>query len=393
MFWRICFSVAICFGILQSEVKAQSFPEGFRRNPYGVAGSPWTVSALDMPKTSTYYDWIPHDHARYITVRPYSPPRGGTAANDAANPYFWNLEAKSIGRNESDRNKFRNYVLRNRGEIWIIGNEPERVSQDNLNPTQYAQMFHSYYVTVNDLDPTARFSIASVGMVANYVAFADVQPYYDAVFSEYKRLYLTPLPLDYWNMHAYYAGWTTEHAAQPDHMVDDVFRVIIDPYIAYARTVDSGRYSSKPIIASEIGLGLPENNSLGLSQAKAMEFVRLYTRRLADKEAQGIVESFFWFYGGWIDHCQATYECLFQSDWKTPSQTGVVYAQEARAWDRQFGLEQADFNLDRKIGILDFSGLVKVFGTSNALLSLDSDPKISLSDLTIFKQVFGLANQ
>ncbi len=393
MTWRFGCIVALLLMVFSSKTNAQTLPAGFARNPYGVAGSPGALKSLSMPATSSFYDWTPKEKARYITVRPYSPPRGGIAADDSTNPFFWNLSSGMIGRSEADRTKFREFVLRNKGAIWIVGNEPERSSQDNLTPTEYAKMFHTYHTSVKQLDSSAKLAIASVGQVTYYVEFGAVRPYYDSVFAEYKRLYGVPLPLDYWNLHTYYAGWEPQHESEPVAMVTKTFDTIINPYITYAQSVDAGRYRDKKIIATEIGLGLPNDNALGLSEAKALEFVRLYTQRFVAGVDAGTFVGFFWFYGGWKNQCAHSFECLIASDWKTPTATGALYAQLARNWDRQFGLEQADFNQDKKIGILDFSGLVKVFGTNNALLSLDSDPKITRADLTIFKQVFNLANQ
>lgn len=340
-----------------------------------------------MPITSTFYDWIPHEKARYITVRPYSPPRGGVAADDSKNPYFWNLSSGMIGRSEADRAKFRDYVLRNRGRVWIIGNEPEVTSQDNLTPTQYAQMYRTYYSTVSQLDPSATFAIASVGQVTYHAEFDKVKPYYDAIFAEYKRLYGVDLPFHYWNLHAYYAGWAPSHASTPTSMVDAVFTKLINPYIAYAQTVSNGRYKSNKILATEVGFAWPNDNALGISEAAGIEFMRLYTNRLVSGVNEGTFLGFFWFYGGWAGE-PYFHSSLIDSSWKKPTAIGLAYAQQARAWDREHGVERADFTRDAKINIFDVNRLVKGFGTTDAALSLDTNPKVTTNDLTLFKQVW-----
>lgn len=391
MAWRFACIVLLLITISSSKISARSLPAGFARNPYGVAGSPGSLKFLSMPATSPFYDWRPREKARYITVRPYCPPRNCDGAKpwEVANYWFWDTTAKTIGHSESDRDKFRNYVNRNKGAVWIIGNEPEDSWQDNLSATEYAKMFHIYFTQVKHLDPTAKFTIASVAGIVHYREFTQMKTYYDAVFAEYKRLYGVDIPFDYWNIHAYYHGWTNDHPKTNPEMVNLVFANIIDPYLQYRQTVAGGLYKNKPILVTEIGIAAKE---LSLSQDQVIEYMKLSTSRLLPLVDQGTIESFFWFYGGWDDGTYVNSN-LLQSDWRTPTSLGVAYAHQAHNWDRQFGLEQADFNQDKKIGILDFSGLVKVFGTNNALLSLDSDPKITRADLTIFKQVFNLASQ
>ncbi len=394
MIGRILCVGIIGFVVSSSRATAQALPPGFARNPYGVAGRGQSMTYLNMPKTSPLYFWHPYWGARYITVRPYCPPRDcyGAGPDGEWNYFFWDNSAKTIGRSDAERLRFDQYVRAHLGKVWIIGNEPDSYSQDNLSPTDYATMYHAYYVRVRQLDPSAKFAIASITGSTFVREFDAMRTYYEAVFSEYRRLYQAALAFDYWNIHAYYAGWLPHMPREPQAMTNAVFERIINPYLQYRLSAQSGQYASKPILATEVGLALPENNQLGLSESQIIEFMRVYTGRLATLVAQGIVTDFFWFYGGYTSFADYAQSNLLQPDEKTPSALGRAYVQEARAWDRQFGLEQADSNQDTKIGILDFSGLVKVFGTTNALLSLDTDPRITRADLAIFKQVFNLAN-
>jgi hypothetical protein len=387
---RLLSLIAIWFLLLlSSRVSAQTLPAGFARNPYGVAGSPGSLKLLSMPATSSFYDWTPKENARYITVRPYCPPRDcdGSKPWEVSNYWFWDAATNQIGHSESDRTKFRDYVLRNKGAIWIIGNEPDSRSQDNLVPAEYVKMYHAYYTRVKQIDSSAKFAIASITGATYHKEFPHMQTFYDAMFVEYKRLYGQNLPFDFWNLHAYYLGWLPGHPRESQAMVDAVFSRIITPFLAYRQMVAQGIYASKPILATEVGLATGNNNALDLTSEISIAFMQAYTNRLQVLVANKTLADFFWFYGG---HAAGDYalSSLLQSDWKTPTSLGQAYTQKAREWDRQFGLEQADFTRDTKINIFDINHLFKAIGTTNAALSLDTNDIVGLSDLALFTKIW-----
>lgn len=303
-----------------------------KRNPYGIAGSPGGLKKLSMPQSSTFYDWTPRENAVYITVRPYCPPRNcdGTKPWELSNYWFWDATTRQIGHNASDRIKFREFVLRNKGKVWIIGNEPEDRSQDNLVAIEYAKMFHTYHTQVKQFDPTAKFAITSIAGVVHYREFPQMQTYYDAVFSEYIQMYGVSLPFDYWNLHAYYHGWLSTHPDTSPEMVNLVFSKIINPYLQYRQIAQEGLYKNKPILATEIGIAAKD---LHLSSDQVIEYMELFTNRLLPLVANNTLESFFWFYGGWTDGT-FIHSSLLQSDWTTPTALGRAYAQEAQKWSQ-----------------------------------------------------------
>lgn len=87
-------------------------------------------------------------------------------------------------------------VQENPGSVWMIGNEPDCIHQDNLLPGEYAQVYHDIYVFIKGIDPTAQ--ISAVGIV---------QPtplrlrWLDMVLDAYQSRYGTPMPVDAWNIH------------------------------------------------------------------------------------------------------------------------------------------------------------------------------------------------
>ena len=89
-------------------------------------------------------------------------------------------------------------IAANPGSLWLIGNDPDCIYQDNVLPQDYAQAYHDAYAFIKANDPTARVSAGGI-----------VQPtplrmqYLDIVLDTYGSLYGEPLPTDAWNMHTY----------------------------------------------------------------------------------------------------------------------------------------------------------------------------------------------
>lgn len=96
----------------------------------------------------------------------------------------------------------------NPGSLWLIGNEMERRDwryssggtgfQNEILPEVYALAYHEAYTTIKTADPTARVAIG--GMIQ---ATPLRLQYLDRVWDEYGRLYGVPMPVDWWNVHAF----------------------------------------------------------------------------------------------------------------------------------------------------------------------------------------------
>lgn len=89
-------------------------------------------------------------------------------------------------------------LLANPGELWLIGNEVDRLYQDDLMPDMYAKAYHDLYTFIKSVDHTAQVAIS--GLVR--VSPGRLQ-YLDLVIENYRTLYGTMIPVDVWNMHAY----------------------------------------------------------------------------------------------------------------------------------------------------------------------------------------------
>lgn len=162
-------------------------------------------------------------------------------------------------------------IAANPGALWIVGNEPDCIYQDNTLPQEYAQAYHDAYSFIKVHDPTAHVSAGGI-----------VQPtplrmeYLDIVLDTYTSLYGEPLPTDAWNIHTFilreascavYPGdcWGAEipPGITADHGVlytlDDIDRLDIfqERIVQFRQWMQDRGYRDTPLIISEYGTVLP----------------------------------------------------------------------------------------------------------------------------------------
>lgn len=153
----------------------------------------------------------------------------------------------------------------NPGALWLAGNEPDVIWQDNQTPEQYAQLYHQLYTFVKTLDPSAQVAIAGVTQVTPLRL-----QYLEEVLAAYQRLYGQEMPVDVWNIHAFILReerdswgvsippgidvdqgmlWEIE-----DHDNLDLFRQQI---VDFRRWMVKQGQRDKPLIVSEYGILMP----------------------------------------------------------------------------------------------------------------------------------------
>lgn len=153
----------------------------------------------------------------------------------------------------------------NPGALWLAGNEPDVIWQDNQTPEQYAQLYHEFYTFVKTLDPSAQVAIAGVTQVTPLRL-----QYLEEVLAAYERLYGQEMPVDVWNIHAFILReerdswgvsippgidvdqgmlWEIE-----DHDDLDLFRQQI---VDFRRWMVKQGQRDKPLIVSEYGILMP----------------------------------------------------------------------------------------------------------------------------------------
>jgi hypothetical protein len=155
--------------------------------------------------------------------------------------------------------------------LWLVGNEPDCIWQDNLLPDDYAHVYHEIYTAIKGRDPTALVSPGGI-----------VQPtplrlqWLDRALLEYESFYQEPMPVDVWNIHnailreySYRCdpalAWGADIPPGFDQCMG-VWREVQDndrldlfeqQIWAFRQLMANNGYADKPLIVSEYGILMP----------------------------------------------------------------------------------------------------------------------------------------
>ncbi len=167
----------------------------------------------------------------------------------------------------------------NPGALWLAGNEPDVIWQDNQTPEAYAQLYHQFYTFVKTLDPSAQVAIAGVSQVTPLRL-----QYLEEVMAAYQRFYGQRMPVDVWNVHAFVLredrdswgvsippGFDVDQGMLweiEDHDDLDLFRQQI---VDFRRWMARNGERDKPLIVSEFGILMPAE--YGFPPQRVAEFM------------------------------------------------------------------------------------------------------------------------
>ena len=151
------------------------------------------------------------------------------------------------------------------GQVWIIGNEPDVIWQDNVTPSKYAIIYHDLYEIINSSDPTALIAVGGISQATPLRL-----QYLDQVLTTYQNLYHGPMPVDWWTVHGYVlreekGSWGVEippgiDATQgelrevKDHGRIDLFEAQIR---TFRRWMEEHGYQHTPLALTEFGILMP----------------------------------------------------------------------------------------------------------------------------------------
>jgi hypothetical protein len=155
----------------------------------------------------------------------------------------------------------------NPGALWLIGNEPDVVWQDNVTPARYAALYAELYRAIKEADAGARIAIGGVSQPTPLR-----MAYLDRVLAAYREQQGQEMPVDVWNVHAFVLreeagswgvrippgmeGETGILYEIRDHDDLAIFRRQIEAFRAWmAKRGQRGR----PLIVSEYGILMPES--------------------------------------------------------------------------------------------------------------------------------------
>lgn len=149
------------------------------------------------------------------------------------------------------------------GNVWIMGNEPDNIWQDNIFPEEYAQVYHHLYYLIKKIDPTALIAVSGVTQ-ATPLRLA----YLDRVLTAYKAIYHEPMPVDWWTVHGFVlreerGNWGADiPAGFPGtkqgklYEIDDMGDVLLfkEHVLAFRTWMAENGYRDTPLAMTEFGI-------------------------------------------------------------------------------------------------------------------------------------------
>jgi len=189
----------------------------------------------------------------------------------------WGEDGEALGR----------LVDANPGNIWLVGNEPDRTYyMDDVLPSQYAQAYHKVYTLIKEQDPSAQVGIGGV-VVPSPLRLR----YLDMILDEYLDRYGSPMPVDIWNTHLHIVrevkddwgadippGFDEETGtlfSKSDHANVEVFKQLV---IDYRTWMEARGQQDKPLIITEFGILWPrwldDENGVPFDEPRVVSFMQ-----------------------------------------------------------------------------------------------------------------------
>ena len=161
--------------------------------------------------------------------------------------------------------QIRSVAAKNTGLTWIIGNEPDVIWQDNVDPEKYAIIYHELYMLIKSSDPTALIAVGGVSQATPLRL-----QYLDTVLQTYQDIYHASMPVDWWTVHGYVlreekGSWGVdippgieasrgELREVNDHGRVDLFEAQIR---SFRQWMEKHGYQDTPLALTEFGILMP----------------------------------------------------------------------------------------------------------------------------------------
>jgi len=235
------------------------------------------------------------------------------------------------------------YATAHPGTLWLIGNEPDCIWQDNVTPRQYAEMYHELYGIIKGTDPSAKVAIGGV-----------VQPtplrlrYLDLILQEYQGLYGEMIPVDVWNVHNFIleegpsgagCGYPPgvlnpeDDARALDPQDHDNMTIFADQILAFRQWMNNKGERNKPLIVSEYGILF--HAQMGFDEPRVERFmIATFDYFLSatstsvghPNDCNRLVQAWYWFSLDWKNLWGSeTYGHLFDPDTGQITPLGIAY--------------------------------------------------------------------
>lgn len=229
---------------------------------FGVAVSPLGMFSLEGLHAGWYYNWGSEPHparpqgmefVQMIRVR-------GTSFS----PQGQELDSA---------------IRHNPGSLWLVGNEPDVIWQDQTAPSDYARVYHEVYYLLKGKDPSCQVAIAGVSQATPLRL-----QYLDMILDAYQDLYGETLPVDVWNVHGFIlreerGSWGVDIppgiAADQGRLYEisdhDDMEIFGEQIVAFRRWMRDKGERDKPLIVSEYGILMPAE--YGFPEERTRDFM------------------------------------------------------------------------------------------------------------------------
>ena len=166
------------------------------------------------------------------------------------------------------------------GSVWIVGNEPDVIWQDNVTPERYAELYHEVYTFIKERDATAQIAIGGV-----------TQPtplrlaYLDRVLVAYETQIGTAMPVDIWTVHAFIlreeaGSWGVDIPPGIDEQQGILYEIVDHDDLtifkanirAFRQWMKERGYGERPLAITEFGILMPFD--YGFPPEAVAEFMR-----------------------------------------------------------------------------------------------------------------------
>ncbi len=171
-------------------------------------------------------------------------------------------------------------VAANPGASWIIGNEPDCIWQGNSTPDQYARVYHKVYAFLKARDARCRVSIGGIVQATPLRL-----QWLDGVLAAYRARYGAPLPVDFWNIHAYVLreerrswgcdvppGLSASHGELWEIQDHDRIDLVAQQIVRFRRWMRDHGERGKELIVGEYGILMLDD--LGFDERRVQTFMR-----------------------------------------------------------------------------------------------------------------------
>jgi hypothetical protein len=197
-----------------------------------------------------------------------------------------------------------------KGLTWIIGNEPDVIWQDNVDPVKYAIIYHELYMLIKSSDPTALLAVGGVSQATPLRL-----QYLDKVLQTYQEIFHESMPVDWWTVHGYVlreekGSWGVEIPPGIDTFQGELYEINdhgrVDLFEAQIRSfrqwMEKNGYQDKPLALTEFGILMPASYGFpGETVADYMETTFTWLSQSRDEstgfpeDGYHLVQKWAWF--------------------------------------------------------------------------------------------------